>query len=48
MARPKIEDESTRKIPITITLTREQIEKAKKKGRGNASKGIRKLLDSEK
>lgn len=48
MGRPKISDESTRKIPITITLTQDHIDKLKKIGRGNASEALRKIIDEYK
>lgn len=43
MARPKLTEESNRKIKISISLTREQIQLLKDLGDGNISQAIREL-----
>ena len=44
MARPKI-DEKDKKQPLHITMSKEHIELLRKLGSGNASEGIRYLIN---
>lgn len=45
MARPKMENEADRKHALSVTLTKKQIEFLKRLGKGNASNGVRSLID---